>query len=378
MIPYGHQTIDDDDIQAVLSVLKSEWLTQGPKVEEFEKALADYCGTNYAVVVSNGTAALQAAYHAVGLKPGDEIISSPNTFPATTNAALWFGAKPIFCDIDSRTGNIDANLIEQNITSQTRAIVPVDFTGRPVDLDKIRAVALRHKLVIIEDACQALGASYYGQKVGCISDLTTFSFHPVKTITTGEGGAVLTNNRQYYEKMKSFVTHGVKKNNFINVSPGDWYFEMQDLGQNYRLTDLQCALGISQLKKVDDFVSKRRKIVEKYNQAFAACKNVQTPLLDDSDTKSAWHLYVVQLQNELSTKKPEIFERLRKKGIGVQVHHIPVYTHPYYQGLNYKKGLCPKAEDFYNSAISLPLFPDLSGNDQNLIIEKFLEIIKSF
>lgn len=375
MIPYGHQSINKKDVEAVTKALNSDWLTQGPKILEFEKKLADYCGAKYAVVVSNGTAALHAAYYASGLNPGDEIITAPITFPATTNAALWQKLKPVFVDIDKNTGNINPDLIEKKITSKTKAIVPIDYTGRPIDFKKINAIAKKYNLLVIEDACQALGASYKNKKIGSLGDLTIFSFHPVKSITTGEGGAILTNNKIFYKRMKTFVTHGVTKKNFINSSPGEWYFEMQDLGQNYRLTDLQCALGISQLARVDEFITARQKIAAKYHTAFAGNTIIKCPPLDNSFSKSAWHLYVIQLTGKFSKKRAEIFKQLRKAGIGVQVHHIPVYLHPYYQKLGYTKGLCPEAENFYKTIISLPIYPDLSKNDQNYIIKKIKEII---
>lgn len=376
MIPYGHQFIDEEDIQAVAETLRSPWLTQGPQVEKFEKALAEYCGAAYAVVVSSGTAALQAAYYAIGLKSGDEFITSPLTFPATSNAGLWQGSKPVFVDIDPETGNIDPALIEEKITNKTKAIVPIDFTGRPVNLEEIKKIAEKYRLIIIEDACQALGASYRGQKIGAISDLTVFSFHPVKTITTGEGGAILTNNEEFFKKMKMFITHGVVKKDFVYESPGDWYFEMRDLGQNYRLSDLQSALGASQLKKIDKFLDERRNIVKIYNESFRNERSIKTPALDSDKEKSAWHLYVIQLQNEIVNKKSEIFQKLRQEGIGAQVHHIPVYLHPYYQKLGYDRGLCPKAEGFYQSAISLPIYPGLTKEDQSFVIEKVKELIK--
>lgn len=377
MIPYGHQLIEKDDIEAVSEVLQSDWLTQGPMIEKFEKALAAYCGARFAVVLNSGTAALHAAYYAAGLKTGDEFITSPITFAATANAGVWQGARPIFVDIDPATGNINPDLIEQKITPKTKIIAPVDYSGRPVNMEKINAIAKKHRLIVVEDACQALGSVYKGSKTGSISDLTVFSFHPVKTITTGEGGAVLTNDEKYYRKLRIFRTHGITKENLIKNTEGDWYYEMQELGMNYRITDFQCALGLSQLKKADRFVSARAEIVKRYNSAFANCKNFECPLPDSAEKKSAWHLYVIKLKGDLIEEKAEIFNKLRAAGIGVQVHHIPVYFHPFYQKLGYQEGLCPQAEEFYHLAISLPIYPALTESDQIEVINKIKAIIET-
>ncbi len=368
MIPYGRQTIDEDDIAAVVSVLKSDWLTQGPHILEFEKALAEYCGARFAVVVSNGTAALHTAYHTLHLKPGDEIITSPLTFAATTNAALWEGARPIFVDIDPTTGNLDPKLIEEKITEKTRAIVPIHFSGRPADMDSIREIADRHKLAIIEDACHALGAVYKGKKIGSSSGLVAFSFHPVKGITTGEGGAVLTNDEDVYKEMKRFASHGISKENFVRESPGAWYHEMQILGNNYRMTDMQAALGTSQLKKIDSFISRRREIARRYRAELSAGSNFELPPADTADYQSAWHLYVIRLRGKNTSRRAEVFGKLRDAGIGVQVHYIPVYLHPYYESLGYVKGLCPLAENYYEAEISLPIFPSLTDAEQDFVI----------
>jgi len=378
MIPYGRQSIGWKDVFNVVKVLRSDFLTQGPKVLEFEKKLADYCGAKYAVVVANGTAALQTAYFAAGLKSGDEFITTPMTFAATSNAGLWQGASPKFVDVDSSTGNIDTKLIENALTDKTKVIAPVDYTGRPVDLEAISTIAKKNNLVVVEDACQALGAVYKGKKIGSTSDLTVTSFHPVKSITTGEGGAVFTNSEYYYKRMKMFLTHGITKENFINESPGEWYSEMQVLGMNYRLTDIQCALGISQLEKLDNFVEKRKKIANNYTESFSNLKNIILPPADDVDFKSAWHLYVVRLKGELSNKRTALFKVLRSNGIGVQVHHIPVYYHPYYQALGYKKNICPQAEKFYDASLSLPIFPDISNTQQRKVIEEVVRALAKF
>jgi perosamine synthetase len=378
MIPYGRQSISDEDIQAVVETLRSDYLTQGPRVEQFEKKLAEYCGASYAVVVSSGTAALHAAYAAVGLSDGDEVITSPMTFAATANPVLWQGAKPVFVDIENETGNIDVSLIEEKITSKTKAIAPIDYTGRPVDLDGILQIAKKHNLFVIEDACHAIGASYKNKKIGSISDLAVFSFHPVKNITTGEGGAILTNSEELYKKMKSFVVHGIHRTDFVKDSPGAWYHEMQELGMNYRLTDIQAALGISQLKRLDIFLQKRVHLVERYNEAFKDIEQLILPLLDTTDIKSAWHLYVIRLKGVLVQKRADIFAFLREKGIWVQVHYIPVYYHPYYESLGYDKGLCPNAEAFYEASISIPLFPDLTESEQDVVIKIIKEAIVKY
>lgn len=376
MIPYGRQSINDDDIREVVKVLRSDWLTQGPKVGEFEKALAEHCGAKYAVVASSGTAAMQAAYYAIGLKEGDEFITTPLTFPATANAGIWQGGRPVFVDVSTETGNIDADEITEKITSRTRAVVPVDYAGRPVDLEKINFIAQKNNLVVIEDACQALGAVYQGRKIGSWSDLTVFSFHPVKSITTGEGGAILTDNEEYFGRLKKFVNHGVARDHFINNPQGEWYFEVQDLGQNYRLTDIQCALGLSQLRRIEEFVAKRKFLACRYSDALAEIQGLATPPMETGESRSAWHLYIVRLLAGGLARRKEIFDSLRKKGIGVQVHHIPVYLHPFYQKLGYQRGICPKAEKFYDSIISLPLYPDITTQEQYYIIKMVKEVLK--
>lgn len=377
MIPYGHQSIDKSDIEAIIKVLKSDWLTQGPEIDEFEKKLSEYCGAKYAVVFSNGTAALHAAYFAAGFKKDSEFITTPLTFAATANAGLYLDARPVFADIDEY-GNLDPGEIEKKITKKTNAIVAVDYAGRPVQLDQFRAIAQKYDLVLIEDACHALGAEYKGKKIGSVSDMTIFSFHPVKSITTGEGGAALTNDEGYYEKLKLFRTHGITKRDLKNKSEadGDWYYEMQELGFNYRMTDLQAALGTSQLKRLNGFIGKRKEIAKKYERAFKKYEDyLILPPLDDEDYFSAWHLYAIRLKN--NNRRLETFKKLRGADIGVQVHYIPVYWHPYYQKLGYKKGICPKAEAFYKSAISLPIYPDLKSEDQEFVIKEITNFLVS-
>ncbi len=382
LLPYSHQWVDDEDINAVIKSLKNDWITQGPKVDEFEQKLANYCDAKYAVALSSGTAALHAAYFTAEIKEGDEIITSPITFLATTNVALFLRAHPIFVDIEKDTGNINLDLIEKAITAKTKAIVPVDYGGHPVDLEKISKIAKKHNLLVIEDACHALGAKYKGGKIGSYrySDMTVFSFHPVKSITTGEGGAVLTNNKTYYEKLIMFKHHGVTKDktefkNNLNPILGDWYYEMHLLGYNYRLTDIQCALGISQLGKLDKFIQRRREIVEIYKDAFRNNDFFGLPQEKDY-AKSSWHLYPIRLKDKYKNKKREIFARLREEGLGVQVHYIPVYWQPYYQELGYKKGVCPNAEDFYQREISIPLYQSMSEEDIEYVVNTILKVFE--
>lgn len=381
LIPYGHQCIEEDDIQAVVEVLRSDFLTQGPKVREFEDALAKYCGAKYAVSFSSGTAALHGAYFAMGIGDGDEVITSPITFLATANAALFLGARPVFVDIEGDSGNIDAELVEPVITSKTKAIVPVHFAGHPAELERIAGIAGEHSLIVVEDACHALGAKYQSTTIGdCrYSDMAVFSFHPVKSITTGEGGAVLTNDKEYHERLVMFRHHGITKDKsaFVNKDEGagQWYYEMQHLGYNYRLTDIQCALGISQLKKLDIFIQRRREIADMYARAFRDNPFFDLPR-EKSGVKSAWHLYPIRLKDEHKDFKAKIFMRLREKGLGVQVHYIPVYLQPYYQQLGYKKGLCLNVEDFYERQISIPIYQTMSDEDVEYVISGLLDVLK--
>lgn len=378
-LPYGLHWIDEDDIQEVLKVLKSDWITQGPKVKEFEEKLANYCGAKYAVAVSSGTAALHLACLALGVKPGDEVITSPITFLATSNSVLYCGGKPVFVDIDEKTYNIDVNKIEKNINKNTKGIIPVHFAGQPCDLDRIREIANKYNLWVIEDTAHALGAEYKGKKIGSFSDLTIFSFHPVKAITTGEGGAITTNNKVLYEKLLMLRTHGVTKDNSkfkmqnAKLKGVQWYYEMQELGYNYRITDFQCALGISQLKKLHKFIKRRREIVQIYNEAFKNVKEITTPC-EKPNVKSAYHLYVLQIDfKKICKTRRQLFDYMRENNILLQVHYIPVYLQPYYQQLGYKKGICPKAEDFYQREISLPLYPSMRNTDVKYVINTILE-----
>lgn len=381
-INYSRQCIEQDDIESVIEVLKSDFLTQGQKVKEFEDSLCSYCGSKYAVAFSSGTAALHAAYFAMGLSEGDEIITSPMTFLATANAALFLRAKPVFVDIEHDTGNIDIDLIERAITDKTKAIVPVHFAGHPANLKEIREIAKRKNILVIEDACHALGAEYLDTKIGdCkYSDMTAFSFHPVKAIATGEGGAVLTNDPKIYEKLIMFRQHGVTKNPELltNKPPnaGDWYYEMQYLGYNYRMTDIQAALGCTQIKKLDSFLEKRRQIVEIYRKAFKDNDYFDIPV-EKSYARSGWHLYPIRLKDNYKSKKKEIFTKLRENKLGIQVHYIPVHLQPYYQQLGFKEAVHPNAEDFYARELSLPLAPAFSKEDIDYVIETIFREFKN-
>jgi UDP-4-amino-4,6-dideoxy-N-acetyl-beta-L-altrosamine transaminase len=376
-LPYGHQWIDDFDIKAVTDVLKSYWITQGPKVSEFEKLIAEYCNAKYAVAFSSGTAALHAASFAVGISNGDEVITTPITFAADGNCVLFQKGNVKFADIKDGTYNIDPNKIKDKITRRTKAILPVDYAGQPCDLDEIKNIAERHHITVIEDAAHAIGAEYKGKKVGGLADITIFSFHPVKNITTGEGGMALTNNENYYEKLKMFRTHGiVKENKKMRRNEGEWYYEMQSLGYNYRLTDFQCALGISQFKKLEKFVEKRRDIANKYNEAFSEISEIKIPY-EKRNVKSTYHLYVIQLKLErFKVDRKVIFDALRAENIGVHVHYVPLHLQPYYQEkFGYKRGDFPIAEGYYKRAITLPLFPKMNDGDINDVIDAVKKVI---
>lgn len=373
MIPYSHQHIDQEDIDAVIKVLKSDWLTQGPNVSAFEQALAQYCGARYAVVAPNGTAALHLAYRVAGLKEGDEIITTANTFVATANMAILCGAKPVFCDIRLDTYNIDEEEIEKLITNKTKVITPVHFAGHSCEMDKISEIARKHDLIVVEDACHAIGAEYKGRKIGSISDLTVLSFHPVKPITTGEGGAVLTNNQKYYERMLKLRTHGIEKDPVKQQTIGGWYYEMKEMGLNYRLTDMQCALGISQLVKLDKFQKQREKVANYYFDKLKKVKGVIVPVKLEH-VKHSWHLFAIRLENPSIRK--EVFKYLQENGIGVQVHYIPVYQQPYYRENGYKDIMLKNTEKYYDGCISIPMYADLIEEQIDTVVSKLDFVIK--
>jgi len=376
-LSYGQQWIDEEDILAVVETLKSPLITQGPSIETFEQSVAQFVGVKHAVAFSNGTAALHGACFAAGIGVGDEVITTPITFAASANCVLYCGGKPVFVDIDKETYNIDPDKIKQAITPKTKAIIPVDFTGQPVDMEQIRKIANEHHLVIIEDAAHSIGADLNGKRIGTQADMTMFSFHPVKHITTAEGGMIVTNSDEYAEKLRLFRSHGIQHEN-LSREEGPWYHEMVTLGYNYRMTDLQAALGASQMKKLDEFVEKRREIAECYNEAFSKLQGVKIPS-QLKGTNSSWHLYSLSLELEkLKGSRREIFNALRAENIGVHVHYIPVYLHPYYQELGYKKGLCPIAEKWYEAALTIPIFPKMTNEDVESVVEGTRKVIHHY
>ena len=379
-IGYGRQSINDADIQAVIDVLQSDFLTCGPKLEEVERKLCRITGAKYAVLISNGTAALHAACYAASIQSGDEVITTPITFAASANCALYCGAKPVFADIDPETYNISPEKIEEKITDRTRAVVAVDFTGQAVELDPIREICRKHHLILIEDGAHSIGTKYNGTPVGSIADLTTFSFHPVKTVTAGEGGAVLTNDEAFYKKLLLFRSHGITRNeNWMSGKPeGDWYYEQTDLGMNYRMTDIQAALLGSQLDRLETFAKRRREIVRMYDEAFQEMPEIIVQKeIPQSDTVR--HLYLLRLNPErLKAGRKEIFDALTAENIGCNVHYIPVYYFPYYQKLGYQKGLCPNAEALYERLITIPLYFGMSDEDVQNVIQAVKKVLNYY
>lgn len=356
-LPYGRQAIDDDDIAAVVEALKSDYLTTGPAVERFEEAVCSFVGAHHAVAVCNGTAALHATMFALGIGPGDEVIVPPMTFAATANCVLYQGGTPVFADVEPETLLIDPKAVLAAITPRTKAIIAVDYAGQPCDWDALRAIADKHALALVADACHALGAEYKGRKVGTLADISVFSFHPVKHITTGEGGMCVTNDERLATRMRHFRGHGITTTAAQREKAGGWYYEMTELGYNYRITDFQCALGASQLKKLPGWIEKRNELADAYDRALAG-SDVRV-LGKRGALLHAYHLYVVKCK-ERNTK----FASLRAQGIGVNVHYIPVYMHPYYREvLGFKAGLCPLAEDAYAEILTLPLWPGMTLDD---------------
>lgn len=377
-IYYGRQCIEQDDIDAVVDALKSDLITCGPRVAALEQKLCDITHAKYAVVVSNGTAALHLAALAAGITEGDEVIVSSITFAASANCVLYCGGTPVFADIDPETYNISPNSIRSLITEKTKAIVAVDFTGQAVELDEIRAICKEHKLLLIEDAAHAIGTKYKGTPVGSIADMTCFSFHPVKTVTGGEGGAITTNDEQLYRRLMRLRTHGITRNQEEMVHPTDaaWYNEQVELGYNYRMTDFQAALLLSQLHKLPAFSARRKEIVKMYDEAFADIPEIQVQKeIPASDTTR--HLYILRLRLDmLNCTRREFFDALSAENIQPQVHYLPVYHHSYYEKLGYQKGLCPNAEKFYDEVMSIPLYyalDDKGVQDTIHAIKKILD-----
>lgn len=371
MIPYGKQWIDEDDIAAVAEVLRSGWLTTGPKVAEFERAFAEFTGSKEAVAVSSGTAALHAAVYALGIGPGDEVIVPPMTFAATANCVVFQGATPVFADVDPDTLLIDPDRVCACITPRTQAVIAVDYAGQPCDYDALRQICDRYELALVADACHALGATYKGRKVGTLADLTAFSFHPVKHITTGEGGMVTTGDGDLAKRMRVFRNHGITADHRERAAHGTWYYEMTDLGYNYRITDFQCALGLRQLAKLPAWLKRRREIAEQYTKALETVPGV-APLDVRAHVTHAYHLYVVRVQAD----RTRVFRALRERGIGVNVHYIPVHLHPFYRRrFATRAGLCPAAEKAYGEILSLPMFPKMSNAEVDSVMDTLISVL---
>jgi UDP-4-amino-4,6-dideoxy-N-acetyl-beta-L-altrosamine transaminase len=375
LLPYGRQSVDESDIQAVVETLRSDWLTTGPKVAEFEEAFAAWVGACYAISFSSGTAALHGATFAAGIEAGDEAITSPLTFAATANCILYQGGKPVFADVCPDTLNLDPSRVESLVTSRTKAVLPVDYAGHPADLDPFLEIAERNGLTVIEDACHALGAEYRGKKVGSITHMTVFSFHPIKHLTTGEGGMVTTDNTRFADTLRKFRNHGISTGARDRQREGQWHYEMVLLGFNYRLTDIACALGLQQLSKLEENLSRRREIAEHYTSAMRNIPGIVIPQVRD-EISPAWHLYPIRVDSpKLSADREEIFRALRAENIGVNVHYIPVHLHPYYKDrFGYRGGEFPVAEAVYESLISLPMFHGMSDKDVRDVIEAVRKI----
>ena len=368
ILNYGRQSVDEADIQAVVQVLRGDWLTTGPMVSAFEDAIADFIGVKEAVAVNSGTAALHAAAFAAGIETGDEVIVPPITFVASANCVLYLGGKPVFADVNPKTLNLDPADVERKITPRTKAIIPVDYSGQPCDHDALRALADQYNLSVIEDASHALGATYKGRKIGTLHELTTLSFHPVKHITTAEGGMVITDDTELARRLRSFRTHGVDLDFRQRAEANLWLYDVVNLGYNYRLPDTSCALGLSQLAKIDNWLKRRREIAARYSGAFGAMKEIEVPVVM-ANCEPAWHLYVIRLNlDNISVDRTEIFKALRAENIGVNVHYIPVPWLTTYQKMGYRKGEWPVAESAYDRIISLPIFPAMSDSDINDVI----------
>lgn len=376
---YGHQYIDEADVRAVSEVLVSDYLTCGPKIGELEEKLCKLTGAKYAVAVSNGTAALHLAAMAAGLGEGDELITTPITFAASANCALYCGARPVFADIDPTTYNIDPQSVRERISEHTKAVVAVDFTGQAAELEPLLQLCHEKDIVLIEDAAHSIGTRYQGRGVGSIADMTTFSFHPVKTVTGGEGGAVLTNDEAYYQKLLLLRAHGITREpeQMVREAEGGWYYEQIGLGMNYRLTDIQAALVVSQLDKLESFIQRRKEIVARYDEAFSKIPELFVQQeIPESDT--ARHLYILRIRPErLTRNRREFFDAMAAENICCNVHYIPVYYHPYYEGLGYQRGICPQAERLYEEMMSLPLYYAMTDEDVEDVIHAVIKIVEN-
>lgn len=377
-IYYGRQTIEQDDIDAVTEVLKHDLITCGPKIRELEHKLCEYTGAEYAVIVSSGTAALHCACYAAGINKGDEVITTPITFAASANCARYMGADVVFADVRYDTMNIDPDSIEANITNRTKAVVAVDYTGQAVEINRIREICAKHNLTFIEDAAHSIGTRYNGNKIGSLADMTTFSFHPVKTITGGEGGAILTNDEELYKKLVLFRTHAITGEGVDKEKNGFWYYEQIDLGYNYRLTDFQAALLINQLGKLDRFVRRRREIAQAYDSAFADTPEI-IPHTNITESETSYHLYVLRLNlNRLRCDRKQFFNAMSAENVQPQIHYIPVYWFPYYESLGYRKGLCPNAERVYSEIMSIPIYPLMTDEDVEDVIHAVKKVVEYY
>lgn len=373
------QTISDADIRAVTETLRSDYLTTGPQVAAFERAFADFTGMPEAVAVCNGTAALHAAMYAVGIQPGDEVIVPAMTFAATANCVVYQGGTPVFADVDVESLLLDPDQVERLITPRCKAIIAVDYAGQPCDYDSLNQIAQNHGLALVADACHAVGGSYKGKPVGSLAHLSTFSFHPVKNMTTGEGGMVTSDSRELARKMRLFRNHGIDTDHHQREARNSWTYELIDLGYNYRMTDFQCALGLAQLRRLPAWLERRREIARAYDTAFEE-NDLVTPVASRTDVAHAYHLYVVQLNlARLQVERAAVFMQLREKGIRVNVHYLPVHLHPFYQQrFRTRPGLCPRAEAAYERILSLPIHPNMSIQDANEIATTLLQILNSF
>ena len=379
LLPYGHQSLTEDDIQAVVDVLRSGWITNGPKVDEFERAFAETVGSDYAVTFSSGTAALHAAVWAAELAPGDEAITSPMTFCATANSIVYQGATPVFADVCQETLNVDPKHVAARLSSRTRVLLPVDYAGHPAELDELLRLADYHGLVVIEDAAHALGARYRGRPIGSIAHMTVFSCHPVKHLTTGEGGVVTTNDERYAARLRRCRNHGIDLETDVRQAEHRWDYRMTELGYNYRLSDIGCALGLSQLPRLEENLRRRRTIAANYAEFLADLPAIHLPV-SDLDIEHAWHLYPIRLTlSSLSGDRGDVFRALRAEGLGVNVHYQPVHLHPYYRDrFRGRPGDCPVAEAEYGRLISLPMFHGMTDTDVADVVAAVRKVVQHF